>query len=73
MQLPINKPAKHVATNESAGQMDFRQDYAEHQNPHVNYEPSLIGGLKEAVNPGKEYEPYVEGKLQRNKISRENN
>lgn len=73
LQLPINKPAKHVATNESAGQMDFRQDYAEHQNPHVNYEPSLIGGLKEAVNPGKEYEPYVEGKLQRNKISRENN
>ncbi|KMM39373.1 catalase [Guptibacillus hwajinpoensis] len=73
LQLPINKPTKHVATNQSAGQMDYRQDYADHQNPHVNYEPSLIGGLEEAENPGKEYEPYVEGKLQREKISRENN
>ncbi|MDP4549488.1 catalase [Alkalihalobacillus macyae] len=73
LQLPINKPTKHVATNQSAGQMDYRKDYADHQNPHVNYEPSLIGGLKEAENPGKEYEPYVEGKLQREKISRENN
>jgi catalase len=73
LQLPINRPKKHVATNQEAGQMDVRANFAEHQNPHVNYEPSLIGGLKEANNPGKEHEPFVEGNIKREKISRENN
>lgn len=73
LQLPINKAKKHVATNQEGGQMDFRTDFGKHQNPHVNYEPSLIGGLKEAKNPGKEHEPYVEGNLVREKIARENN
>ncbi|WP_312092080.1 catalase [Niallia sp.] len=73
LQLPINKPKKHVATNQEGGQMDFRTEFSKHQNPHINYEPSTIGGLKEAKNPGKEHEPYVEGKLQREPISRENN
>lgn len=73
LQLPINKPLKHVATNQSAGQMDYRTDYAEDQNPHINYEPSLIGGLKEAENPGVEHEPHVEGNLTRESIPRENN
>jgi catalase len=73
LQLPINRPKTHVATNQSAGQMDFMEDFGKDQNPHVNYEPSLIGGLKEAKNPGKEHEPYVEGNLKREKISRENN
>ncbi len=73
LQLPINRPKKHVATNQEAGQMDFRTDFGKHQNPHVNYEPSLIGGLKEANNPGKEHEPYVAGNVKREKISREHN
>jgi len=73
LQLPINRPKKHVATNQEGGQMDFRTEFGKHQNPHINYEPSTIGGLKEAKNPGKEHEPYVEGKLQRESISRENN
>ncbi|MCA1029706.1 catalase [Bacillus timonensis] len=73
LQLPINRPKTNVATNQEGGQMDFRTDYGKQKNPHVNYEPSLIGGLKEAKNPGKEHEPYVEGNLKREKISRENN
>ncbi len=73
LQLPINRPKKHVATNQEGGQMDFRTEFGKHQNPHINYEPSTIGGLKEAKNPGKEHDPYVEGKLQRESISRENN
>lgn len=73
LQLPINKPKKHVATNQEAGQMDSRQNFGKDKDPHVNYEPSLIGGLKEAVNPGKEHTPYIEGNLVREKISRENN
>lgn len=73
LQLPINRPHTNVATNQEGGQMDFRQDYHTDKNPHINYEPSLTGGLKEAKNPGKEHQPYVEGHLQRQAISRENN
>ncbi|MGG1691337.1 catalase KatX [Heyndrickxia ginsengihumi] len=73
LQLPINQPKKHVATNQSGGQMDYRTDYGKDQNPHINYEPSLLDGLKEAKNPGKEYEPYVAGHLKRESIDRTNN
>ncbi len=73
LQLPINRPKKYVASNLEAGQMDFRTNFGEHHNPHVNYEPSMTGGLEEGKNPGLEHEPYVEGNVQRNKISRENN
>jgi hypothetical protein len=40
LQLPINAPKKHVATNQRDGQMTYRVDLAPGQNPHVNYEPS---------------------------------
>ncbi|MDX8044436.1 catalase [Gracilibacillus sp. S3-1-1] len=73
LQLPINRPNHRVATNQTGGQMDFRQDYGEFKNPHVDYEPSITGGLKEDKNPGTEHEPYIEGKLQRKAISRPNN
>ncbi|UOQ84958.1 catalase [Gracilibacillus salinarum] len=73
LQLPVNKPHKNVVTNQTGGMMDFRQDYGDFKNPHVDYEPSTIAGLKEAKNAGVEHEPYVEGRLQRQPISRENN
>ncbi|SFL56947.1 catalase [Gracilibacillus orientalis] len=73
LQLPINRPNHQVTTNQTGGQMDFRQDYGDFKNPHVDYEPSITGGLDEDKNPGVEHEPYVEGNLQRKTISRENN
>src|SRR5690606_875248 len=73
LQLPINAPKKRVATNQEGGQMDFRTDFGKDKNPHVNYEPSRLGGLREAENGGKEFTPYVEGNLVRQTISRENN
>jgi catalase len=73
LQLPVNRPKKGVATNQDGGQMDFREDYGEQQNLHINYEPSTINGLKEAKNPGKEHQPYVEGNLKRESIPRQNN
>ncbi|WP_026700615.1 catalase [Salibacterium aidingense] len=73
LQLPINKPKKETITNQQKGQMDYRVDYSEHRNPHVNYEPSLIEGLKESENPGQEHEPYVKGRLKRESIERTNN
>ncbi|MGQ5110901.1 catalase KatX [Bacillus halotolerans] len=73
LQLPINSPKKHVATNQQGGQMQYRVDIGEGQNPHVNYEPSIMGGLKEAKQDGKDHTPHVEGNLKREAIDRTNN
>lgn len=73
LQLPINSPKKHVATNQRDGQMEYKVDMGKQQNPHVNYEPSILGGLKEAKQDGKDHQPHIEGKLVRQKIDRENN
>ncbi|KIL32316.1 catalase KatX [Bacillus subtilis subsp. subtilis] len=73
LQLPINSPKKHVATNQEGGQMQYRVDRAEGQNPHVNYEPSIMGGLKEAKQDGKDHTPHVEGDVKREAIDRTNN
>ena len=43
-----------------------------HENPHINYEPSLLGGLKEATQEGKEHTPFVEGNLVRAPLDRTN-
>jgi catalase len=69
LQLPINAPKKRVATNQSGGQMEFRID---RPNPHINYEPTILGGLKEAKQYGTEHTPHVEGKLVRESIDRTN-
>ncbi|QKG83809.1 catalase [Kroppenstedtia pulmonis] len=72
LQLPINAPKKHVATNQRDGQMAYYVDRAPGQNPHVNYEPSSMNGLKEAPKSGEEYTPQVEGRLVRESIDRTN-
>ncbi|WP_438315679.1 catalase [Sporosarcina sp. FA9] len=73
LQLPINSPKKRVATNQSGGQMQYKLDRAPGQNPHINYEPSILGGLQEAVQHGKEHTPYIEGNLVRESIERQSN
>ena len=74
LQLPINAPKKQVASNQRDGQMAFRQDIVPGLNPHVNYEPSTLGGLKEAPKSGKDHEPeYKTVRLVRQKIDRQNN
>jgi catalase len=72
LQLPINAPKKRVATNQRDGQMAYIVDTAPGQNPHVNYEPSSLGGLKESTKPGPDHTPYVAGNLVRQKIERTN-
>lgn len=72
LQLPINAPKKRVATNQQGGQMEYQVDLASGQNPHVNYEPSVLGGLKEAEQIGKVHEPQYNEKLVRQKIDRSN-
>lgn len=72
LQLPINAPKKAVYTNQRGGQMQYHVDLAPGQNPHINYEPSILGGLQEAKQEGTEHTPYVEGNLVREPIDRRN-
>ncbi|MCC2252681.1 catalase [Virgibacillus sp. AGTR] len=73
LQVPINAAKKRVATNQEGGQLRQQNDKAPGQNPHVNYEPSVLGGLKEAEQTGKEYTPEIKGKLVRESIDRNDN
>jgi catalase len=72
LQLPINAPKKHVATNQRDGQMTYWVDSAPGQNPHVNYEPSSLGGLQEAPKNGEDHMPQYNARLVRQKIDRTN-
>lgn len=72
LQLPINAPKNHVATNQRDGQMTYYVDHGKTQNPHVNYEPSSLGGLKESKRAGKDHTPRYEANLVREKIERTN-
>ena len=72
LQLPINQPLANVRTNQRDGQMTYYVDGGG-ENPHVNYEPSSLGGLEEAPTAGPPYEPLITGRLTRSAISRTNN
>ncbi|MFB9862775.1 catalase [Rufibacter immobilis] len=72
LQLPINAPKTHVATNQRDGQMAYRQDILPGTNPHINYEPSILGGYKEAPKVAKDHTPRYEANLVRQKIDRTN-
>ncbi len=71
LQLPVNqaKNAK-VATNQQGGQMTYCVDDVG-ENPHVNYEPSITGGLHEAPYPTHDVQgPEIVGRLTRKRIPR---
>src|SRR5918993_1348165 len=72
LQLPVNAPKKQVATNQRDGQMAYHQTQGD-QNPHINYEPSSLHGLKEAPKKFPDHMPQYTGRLTREKIDRENN
>ncbi|HVF74295.1 MAG TPA: catalase [Acidimicrobiales bacterium] len=73
LQLPVNQPKNaHVATNQQGGQMQYGVDDAG-DNPHVNYEPSITGGLAEAEAPEHDEQgPVITGRLTRKQIPRTN-
>ena len=74
LQLPVNSP-KHApaATNQRGGQMSYFTDLAPGQNPHVNYEPSITGGIPEAPKPAHDEQgPDLTGKLTRARLPRTN-
>jgi catalase len=70
LQLPVNAPKTTQArTNQRDGQMTYHVDGGG-ESKHVNYEPSSMGGLREAPKPEREYHQYVEGHLGRYQTSR---
>ncbi|MEU8273522.1 catalase [Microbispora bryophytorum] len=73
LQLPVNQ-AKNadVRTNQRDGLMTYRQDRAG-ENPHVNYEPSISGGLREGQFPTHDEQgPQIVGRVTRKRIPRTN-
>ncbi|HYD99643.1 MAG TPA: catalase, partial [Alphaproteobacteria bacterium] len=71
LQLPINAPRCPFATNQRGGQMSYRVDGAEQgANPHVNYEPSNRGGLRQQERAGPPPRPHVQGHVGRQPLSR---
>ncbi|MGN6088426.1 MAG: catalase [Actinomycetales bacterium] len=73
LQLPVNQPkGTTVATNQRDGQMAYYVDNGG-ENPHVNYEPSILGGLAEAQRPAHEEQgPQITGRLTRQPLPRTN-
>ncbi|CAB4914827.1 unannotated protein [freshwater metagenome] len=73
LQLPVNQPKGvkgGVRTNQRDGAMAYDQG-AGGENPSVNYEPSILGGLREADGPeNDEIGPVIQGRLTRRKIQR---
>ncbi len=68
LQLPVNRPKAPVHTNQQGGQMSYGRDEVG-ANPHVNYEPSITGGLREATYPTHDEQgPEVHGRLTRKRI-----
>ncbi|MFF5205754.1 catalase [Streptosporangium sp. NPDC000396] len=73
LQLPVNQARNaEVRTNQRDGLMTYHVD-GQGESPHVNYEPSVTGGLSEAPRPAHdELGPVVSGRLTRRRIPRTN-
>jgi catalase len=69
LQLPVNSPKGTTpVTNQRDGQMAYYVDESG-ENPHVNYEPSITGGLREGTYPAHDEQgPVISGRLTRKRI-----
>ncbi|GAA4284432.1 catalase [Brevibacterium daeguense] len=75
LQLPVNSPKVRVATNQRDGQMTYHVDTDPDQNPSVNYEPTITGGLREHERDSgyrAAVGPEVSGQLTREPLERTN-
>ncbi|UBU11814.1 catalase [Nonomuraea gerenzanensis] len=72
LQLPVNQTKAPCRTNQRDGQMTYVVDTGG-ESPHINYEPSLRDGLREARYPHPdEVGPVITGRLTRKRIPRTN-
>jgi catalase len=71
LQLPVNQAKNaEVRTNQRDGQMTYSVDGGG-ENAHVNYEPSITGGLREGTYPTHDEQgPEIVGRLTRKRIAR---
>ena len=71
LQLPVNQPKNGPpATNQRDSQMAYYVDQTG-ENPSVNYEPSITGGLAEAPKPAHaDVGPEISGRVTRARIPR---
>jgi catalase len=71
LQLPVNQPKNGIpSTNQRDSQMAYHVDQTG-ENPSVNYEPSITGGLSEAPKPSHaEVGPEITGRVTRARIPR---
>lgn len=73
LQLPVNLAKNtQVRTNQRDGFMAY-DNRAANENPEVNYEPSITGGLREDQYPTHDDQgPEIRGRLTRKRIPRTN-
>lgn len=73
LQLPVNQAKNaRVATNQRDGQMAYFVDNGG-EDPSINYEPSIRGGLREAQYPTHDEQgPEITGRVTRKRIPRTN-
>jgi len=73
LQLPVNQAkGTRVATNQRDAPMAYYVDDSG-ENPHINYEPSTLGGLREGQYPTHDEQgPMITGRLTRKRIPRTN-
>ncbi|MEU3168152.1 catalase [Streptosporangium sp. NPDC006930] len=73
LQLPVNQAKNaEVRTNQRDGLMTYHVD-GQGENPHVNYEPSITGGLREGQSPTHDEQgPVISGRVTRKRIPRTN-
>lgn len=73
LQLPVNRPKNaKVATNQRGSIMAYHVDLAPGQNPHINFEPSIHGGLVESSRSRPFDPPEISGRLTYSVIGRRN-
>ncbi|GII62221.1 catalase [Sphaerisporangium krabiense] len=71
-QVPVNRPKNQIHTNQRDSQALLRQDPGG-PNPHVNYSPSVLGGLTPAPPPPHDTRgPEYHGRLTGTPITRTN-
>ena len=74
LKIPVNAPKSPVRTNQERGQMDIRDQKEFGDNPHINYEPSMLGGLQEASAKGRApHQPVYNAAAMSAPIDRPNN
>ncbi|SDI20602.1 catalase [Alteribacillus persepolensis] len=73
LQLPVNAPKTSVRTNQHRGQLDHRDPQESGDNPHINYEPSMVGGYREEDKTYPQHEPAYHAAAMSAPIDRPNN